>query len=171
MMIFGRFSCTISCARPPSHSDGLTTLQVLEALHEGGIQKATAHLRSISPVEWLEIHQFLMLSYKPYKPRSSSDLKATLSNFLFFRSDKQNFWVKSKVIEQLQRSEPANKNSLQPSQIHITWVPLILRKLLCIFPKIYLSNILGPHGTFLFPASSVPGVWSEAPFAGGSWEP
>lgn len=63
--------CTTSFAGPLSHSDGLTTLQVPEALHEGSIQKATAHLRSMGPVKWLNIHQLLMVSYKPYKPPSS----------------------------------------------------------------------------------------------------
>ena len=86
--------CTTSFAGPLSHSDGLTTLQVPEAVHEGSIQKATTHLRSMGPVKWLNIQQLLMVSYEPYKPPSSpssSDLEGTLSHFsFFFRSDEHN---------------------------------------------------------------------------------
>ena len=107
--------CTTSFAGPLSHSDGLTTLQVPEALHEGSIQKATAHLRSMGPVKWLNIHQLLMVSYKPYKPPSSpssSDLQGnTVTLFVLFQvwGTQYIFWVKWKVIEHLQRSESPNK--------------------------------------------------------------
>ena len=144
--------CTTSLPGPLSHSDGLTTLQVPEALHEGSIQKATTHLRSMGPVKWLNIQQLLMVSHKPYKPPSSpssSDLKGTLSHFsFFFRSDEHNILGEVKSHRTPPKKWVPKQKKSWPTIPK--WVPFIFWEIhFASFQTSYwltYPNLLGPHG-------------------------